>query len=278
MVLSVFGDESADETKQRVFAVCGVFGTEEEWCAAESAWTSLTRGEVFHAADWEHQKRGEEYKALALALAGGRIGGVVYALDLIAFRNLYPDLLLDAAYYKCFLRVLKGIAGNVRAWNQRVAPNDVWTKVEYTFDSRRESDAHAGRLYGLFINDPEWQNSTLLADKISFQTRTNPRIQMADMIAREGMKDLDRLIGPSFPERKSKIALAESGHFLFESIGRQDLEEEREQFGRFESDGFTADAYNEWLHKTGRVQNGRPHDTWENRMRFQEWFYARNSL
>ena len=51
MVLSVFGDESADETKQRVFAMSGVFGLESEWLRAESAWTALTKGEVFHAAD-----------------------------------------------------------------------------------------------------------------------------------------------------------------------------------------------------------------------------------
>ena len=57
MILSVFGDESADETKQRVFAISGVFGLESEWLRAEAAWTALTNGEVFHAADWEYAGR-----------------------------------------------------------------------------------------------------------------------------------------------------------------------------------------------------------------------------
>ena len=69
MVLSVFGDESSDETRQRVFAVSGVWGTEPEWQQVEAAWTAQTGGEVFHAAEWEHAARHDEYKALAQTLA-----------------------------------------------------------------------------------------------------------------------------------------------------------------------------------------------------------------
>jgi hypothetical protein len=43
MVLFVFGDESADETRQRVFAVSGLMGTEDERPRAAARRTRVTR-------------------------------------------------------------------------------------------------------------------------------------------------------------------------------------------------------------------------------------------
>ena len=36
VTLKLFGDESADATKSRVFAVAGVIGSESEWTLAEA--------------------------------------------------------------------------------------------------------------------------------------------------------------------------------------------------------------------------------------------------
>jgi hypothetical protein len=214
MVLSVFGDESSDETKQRVFAVSGLIGTEAEWQQAETEWTAKTGGEVFHAADWEYAGRKDDYKVLAQTLADSPVAGVVYAIDLVAFNEVFPDTLREASYLQCFTRIIVDIADNAMAFNTRV-PHCL-SKVEYTFDNRPEVEFSAARLYGTLINEPGWRPASLLASKISFECRTNPRIQMADMIAREGMKDLDRLVGPvNFPERKSKIELAKDDHFRF---------------------------------------------------------------
>ena len=41
-MLSVFGDGSADETKQRLFAVGGVIGSEEAWLQLERKWIART--------------------------------------------------------------------------------------------------------------------------------------------------------------------------------------------------------------------------------------------
>jgi hypothetical protein len=38
MVLTVFGDESYDATKSRVFTVSGVLGTDDDWLEAEGEW------------------------------------------------------------------------------------------------------------------------------------------------------------------------------------------------------------------------------------------------
>jgi hypothetical protein len=190
MVLSVFGDESADETQERVFAISGLFGTEDEWRAAEDAWLALTTGEDFHAADWERAGRTDEYKHLALALASAPIAGVAYAIDLVAFNQVYPDTLHESAYLKCFSRLVKNAASNADAFN-RSLPEPQISKLEFTFDNRRETKYSAARLYSNIFEEPNWSPAALLASKVSFECRTNPRIQMADMIARECMKDLD---------------------------------------------------------------------------------------
>ncbi len=52
-MLSVFGDESADETQQRVFAVAGVIGSEGAWAELEAKWVTRNGGIPFHAADCE---------------------------------------------------------------------------------------------------------------------------------------------------------------------------------------------------------------------------------
>ena len=269
MIFSVFGDESADETKQRVFAVSGVIGTEEEWAIAEEAWLRQTNGEIFHAADWEYAGRKDDYKALTQVLTSVPIAGVVYALDLVAFNAVFPNTLRESCYMKCFSRVVLDVAGNAERFNNQLSDPDKVTKVEFTFDNRPETEFSAARAYASFMNEPEWSAASLLADKISFQCRSNPRIQMADLIAREGMKELDRRVGPvSFPERKSKIALEQSGHFRFFSLDREFLEAERVRQAELEKDGVSEAAYHAWLTRKGAQ------DTWDNKVRFLEYIDA----
>jgi hypothetical protein len=269
MVLLVFGDESADETKQRVFAISGLFGTEEEWQEAEAEWTKATHGEVFHAADWEHAKRFDEYRIMVEVLAASPVGGVAYSLDLSAYRQTFPDTLPETPYHKCFSRLVKDTANTAVAFNDaRSLGQPRISKLEFTFDNRPEVEFSAARLYDSHINEPKWSASPLLASKISFESRTNPRIQMADMIARECMKDLDRIVGPvKFTERRSKIVLVNSGKFRFFPLSKDDFESERLSFVEFEEkDGFGEAAYYQWLSERGAQ------DTWDNRARFHSVF------
>jgi hypothetical protein len=95
---------------------------------------------------------------------------------------------------------------------------------------------------------------------------------MADMIAREGMKDLDRVVGPvNFPERRSKIELAKNDHFRFFALRREDFERERSEMADREKDGVSEAAYHAWLRKTGAQ------DTWDNKVRFLEHLDAGRS-
>jgi hypothetical protein len=277
VVLSVFGDESADETKQRVFAVSGIVGTESEWKLAEQAWVDRTGGKVFHAADCEYEKQFDLYKDLTQILAKGYVAGIGIALDLISLREFLPDILPDAGYYVCFHKVIAAMAQMARDWNERVAANpecgDEQVQLEFTFDHRIESKQNAGRLYSTFINQPEWKNSIILDTKIAFESREKPHIQMADLIAREAMKDLDRQIGPNtFPERKSKIALKEKDHFKFVGLDRDYCKLWRDRMSTLEVEsGISRKGYARWLSDRGRVQDNRPHDNWSNRALYLAW-------
>ncbi len=68
VVISVFGDESSDELHERVFSVSGLIGTDAEWAEADELWRAATKGEEFHAAEWEHAERFDDYKAVTQAL------------------------------------------------------------------------------------------------------------------------------------------------------------------------------------------------------------------
>ena len=52
-MLSVFGDESHDPTKARVFAVAGLLGDGNQWASFRQAWNARLNGSIFHAADCE---------------------------------------------------------------------------------------------------------------------------------------------------------------------------------------------------------------------------------
>jgi hypothetical protein len=117
MILSVFGDESADETRERVFAVSCVIGTETEWTLAEREWLERTGGKVFHAADCERERDFELYKDLAIILARSYLAGVSVALDLISHREFFPDALDDIAYYKCMTDVMAALTRRAVKFN-----------------------------------------------------------------------------------------------------------------------------------------------------------------
>lgn len=152
MLVSIFGDESSDETHQRVFSVSGLVGTDDEWAEAEALWKEGTRGEEFHAAEWAHAKRDDDYKAATQALIKSRVAGVVMSMDLVAFRGVIPDQLPDAGYYACFSKLIEGMSREWHLWNERAIANPkngdpLVTEVRFTFDDRKESASNVGCIY-----------------------------------------------------------------------------------------------------------------------------------
>lgn len=274
MVISVFGDESSDESHERVFSISGLVGTDDEWVEAEAHWAEATRGKEFHAAAWEHAKRLEDYKAAVQALISSHVAGIVMSMDIAAFRSVIPDQLPDAGYYACLTKLVSGMSREWHRWNERARANPdggdpIVTEVRFTFDHRKESASNSGRIYSAIREIEKPERSKLLGADVSFDCRKNPRIQMADLVAREAMKELDRRVGSkNYPKRKSMIALEESGHFRF-------IEFRRDYFERLDSYVNAIDRnedffrrYRMWLTENGKVQNGHVHDTWQNRAAF----------
>jgi hypothetical protein len=113
-------------------------------------------------------------------------------------------------------------------------------------------------------NKSDWENRSLMGSAINFATRDNARIQMADLVAREAMKDLDNQIGPTKRRRRKSITtLFTDGHFNFGVIDRSYCAGWRASMDRFETEqGIGGKSLGAWLSENGLADN------WSNRIRY----------
>ncbi len=129
--------------------------------------------------------------------------------------------------------------------------------ADITFDTRMESDHNAGLLYAnVRENEPEW--APFIGSKVSFESsRENPRIQVADLFAREAMKALDNFIGPiKRPLRKSWGALRETGRFHVDALSSDWFADLKRHMGELEEiTGLHEGDYIAWLGKNNRHHN-----------------------
>ncbi len=246
-----------DETKQRVCAVAGVGGTEEQWRALEWQWTRRTNGVPFHANDCDsdqgdfenrpHWENKNLYRDLAIMLANSGLVGFGQAIDLAAKRAVFPES-EDFAYYTAFTRVVLAMKDHA------VGTRDI---AEFAFDMRMESEHNAGLLYGsLREHEPDW--APFIATKISFEfAKDSPRIQAADLIAREAMKALDNMSGPTKrPIRKSWATLLGSGRFAVDAFSTEWFEDMKSKLPTFAAKlGVERDGYIAWLQDRNRQHN-----------------------
>ncbi len=263
---SVFGDESQDESKQRVFSVAGIFGSSDEWDSFAGEWMRRTGGRIFHAADCEsdqgefsktehiskteHKDNQELYKDLTVLLTKTKFMGYAASIDLTAYREFFPRATdPNDPYYFCFYAVIEKFS----ELNFHCIPLD---KVEFTFDQNWKVQHNASELYQCMRSLPEWKGYDLLSDKVSYTTRDNPRIQAADLFAREGMKRLDHRIGPVRRIRRSLLALEGTKRFAFFELGREYFRSLIEKANLLR-DLPSADMikYREWLEKNGICDN-----------------------
>jgi hypothetical protein len=260
-VILVYGDDSADEKRQRVAAVSGLVGTEQQWRDLEMAWIARTRGIEFHAKDCEsdfgdyaprpgedpnevHRRNKALYRDLATMLANSSIGGLGVAIDITAQKKIFPDS-LDLSYYKAFLEIVEGMK-NCATHHREIA--------KFTFDINLETEYNAGLLFAMVReNEPSW--APFLDPEISFvQARHSPRLQAGDLLAYEAMKALDHAVGPIKRWRASwDDALYPTGRFevrafsedWFNNLKRQ-YEDARKKLGMGEQE------YLEWLKERER--------------------------
>lgn len=266
----IFGDESADETKHRTFAISGLIAPPEIWEPFRQAWLERTGGKIFHAADCEsdrgdfvltaensHADNLRLYRDLVQILAHSGVRGYAAAFDLGAWLELFPEVPQDVGYYKCLTEVIKHFS-YTPDYHRGV-------ELEFTFDHRPESEYNAGLLYHYMVTLPEWQErKVFLGAKINFGSRKDVRIQAADIVAREAMKHLDNL--GKRPIRRSMQALAElpGAPFRFDFFTRDYCLDTRAKWTELENmTGMSRGAYAAWL-----KENGLASDNWSNRFRF----------
>lgn len=257
VMLLVYGDESLDGTQSRVCAVAGLIGTEDAWIEVERAWKERNGPIPFHAnhcendqgdyapklgedADKKHEENKALYRDLSVLLSESKLGGFASALDLAARRKAFPSPYEPPLYYQPFTDVVAAM---------RNAAADRGEVAELTFDNRLESEFNAGQIYsylramGVYWEEP-------LASKISFESsRSNARLQMADLFAYEAMKDLDNQIGPvKRGTRKSWECLQGTGRFHIERFGEEYFSDPRmNPDALHKALGFTDSDYAEWL-------------------------------
>ena len=253
-MLTVYGDESYDEHRQRAFAVAGLIGSDTDWKAIEGAWVARTGGKAFHSATCEsefvndldpqrHKDNLKLYADLAKLLAGSNLMGFGATLDMKGWREALAPAQSDknSAYYKCFSEVVIYF-GRIACLS--IPPE----KVQFIFDRNFETEPTAHELYGLMGQSGSWPHARCLG-KISSATIEDPRIQMADLVAREAMKGLDNDIGPvKRPRRRSLQALLDSKRFRFEEYAPEYSQSLVDSARRMTEDqGPTAEQYQAWL-------------------------------
>ena len=110
--------------------------------------------------------------------------GYGMSIDLESERRYFSNVLTDGAYHRAFGEVI--LYFSYTAYLS--VPQD---RLEFTFDSRLETNFSAGSLYEYLMGHPEWQASQYLYDAVKFVNRREIGIQVADLWAREVMKDMD---------------------------------------------------------------------------------------
>src|SRR5689334_8456690 len=100
-MLSVFGDESSDNKKEKVFVVAGLLGDDNQWAKLREVWVEHTKGRVFHAADCEsghgqfkdmlREDRLALHRKLARVLSDSGLIGYAWALDIASSQKEFPN-------------------------------------------------------------------------------------------------------------------------------------------------------------------------------------------
>lgn len=245
-MLLVYGDESMDQTQDRVCAVAGVVGTEEQWNWIGPIWKRRNNGIPFHANDCEGNfgdfapKSGENredavrrnrelYKDLTILLAESGLGGFASVNDLAAQRRAFPPPYDPPLYYQGLMDVITAMR------NAAADRNDI---AKITFDNRQESKFNASIVYAYFQDSGlDWTNH--LDSTIEFESSIkNPRIQVADLFAREAMKKLDNMLAAPAGEaprvRRSWEALKATRRFTIRIFGEDYFRNVADKMEHFE--------------------------------------------
>lgn len=256
-VLIVYGDDSTDEKGERIFAVAGVMGTQEEWDILKPKWVEHTGGKIFHATDCESgygdyngipkDKRLKEYKDLTQLLVNTKMMGFGFAVDIKAYRTYISDGFEDGPYFYCFVGVVMAFAETAYLHVPRQT-------VQFIFDINHKVRYNAAFLYDNYITQlDDWKYRSCIEDKIGFTTSKTVEIQVADLFAHETMKHFDNELTNQRRIRKSLDAILDTDRFKCLIYDENKLQKMRDDYNAFEIEcgkvGIMRENYDNWLSK-----------------------------
>jgi hypothetical protein len=144
------------------------------------------------------------------------------------------------------------------------------SQFEYVFDSRLETDGTASQIYQSFRTIPEWSGTQIFDTKVTFEGGDEPRLEMADLLAREAMKELNRKL-TGIPRRVRRSYETLDGAVLG-GVKKFHFREYNDAYcaewrARVDSPQGQSDRreYEQWL------ANNRTRDSIANRARFYNW-------
>ncbi len=255
-MIYVYGDDGADEKRQRVTAVSVIAGYDDWWEELEAKWVKRCEGIPFHANECEsdqgayktrsHVENKAMYRDLATLLAESKLGGVAIAIDLAAMQKIFPGS-LELAYYRAFLECLTRTAD---------CAQNLGEIAELTFDISTENEYNAAYLYKVMRDDDpvlmEW-----LHPKISFVSwRESARVQTGDLLAYEGWKALDHTVGTMKRTRGSWELLRSTGRFETFSYSEEWFSDLKRNFPNLRKKlGYGPQDYKQWLEDNNSQHN-----------------------
>ncbi len=252
-VFYLYGDDSADEKRERVCAIGVVAGPEEMWNAIEPKWIERNNGIPFHAKDCEsdqgdyanltHRENKVLYRDLTTMLVDSGLGGLGISIDLAAQRKIFPNA-LDLAYYKAFMEILE---------RTRVFVVRQQAVAKFTFDISTENEYNAGLLYAT-VRENEPDCFERFDPEISFvSAKDSARVQAGDLMAYEAMKALDHTVGPKKRRRASWDALRATERFEVFSYSEDWLTGLKKDMANLEKKlGYDQESYLNWLKEKNR--------------------------
>lgn len=252
----VYGDDSADERKERVCAIGIVVGHEDRWKATHDKWELRNHGVPFHAKDCEsdygdfaqfsHEDNKARYRDMTTILAESGLEGLGVAIDLVAQEKVFPGS-AELAYFKAFTEILE----RVKVF---AVQND--ESVKFTFDISADNRYNAAYVYQSIVANDRTALSHF-DPEISFApAKQCSRLQAGDLMAYESMKALDHTVGPKKRRRRSWEALHATGRFEVVAFSEEWFSSLSSQFKELEGRvGYTAEDYFTWLRHSGRQDN-----------------------
>lgn len=259
---TVFGDESHDPKQERVFAVAGVIGTQEEWDALEIKWKDQSKGKIIHSADLEsdrgafegipHKQNLQLYRDLVTILSESPLMGYACVMDLDAYNTYFPDTLEYVGYMHCFIRVIEHFGKLISI----LLPREENHRANFIFDANLKSQHAAFDLFELYRLRKDWEYSQYFG-KISADNIESVGIQVADLFTRESMKHGDNHFNKlGRMTRKSFIKLTEGHKFKVDFFERGYWEGYKKAFPDIEKQsGLSRNDYAKWLHENGLADN-----------------------